>query len=186
MISYWNENRYSQLKNFSFWKGEKLNSSKFKALIAALAATQLRVLGKLNSYQTVCSPSGKLYPVRPLRIPIENAIQLLLTIQMVMASLKSLIKSKLQLLPVTLINPEVLKFSSRNELDQYEKWMKRQRRRFWSFKQLVSQPSVQGYLDNVWTTNQINTKIDVKEIVKNAVDILNLWNEIIRVENQFN
>jgi len=117
---------------------------------------------------------------------MKQAIKLQLTIQMVMASLKNLIKSKLQLIPVTLINPEVLKFSSRNELDQYEKWMKRQRRRFWSFKQLVSQPSVQGYLDNVWTTNQINTKIDVKEIVKNAVDILNLWNEIIRVENQFN
>lgn len=50
MISYWNENRYSQLKNFSFWKGEKLNSSKFKALIAALAATQLRVLGKFKSF----------------------------------------------------------------------------------------------------------------------------------------
>ena len=49
MISYWNENRYSQLKNFSFWKGEKLNSSKFKALIGALAATQLRVLGKFHS-----------------------------------------------------------------------------------------------------------------------------------------
>ena len=120
---------------------------------------------------------------------MTQAIKLQLTIQMVMASLKSLIKSKFQLhsvLSVILINPEVLKFSSRNELDQYEKWMKRQRRRFWSFKQLVSQPSVQGYLDNVWTTNQINTKIDVKEIVKNAVDILNLWNEIIRVENQFN
>ena len=56
MISYWNENRYSQLKNFSFWKGEKLNSSKFKALIAALAATQLRVLGKF--YKTVCSSSS--------------------------------------------------------------------------------------------------------------------------------
>jgi len=135
MISYWNENRYSQLKNFSFWKGEKLNSSKFKALIAALAATQLRVLVTTHD----SNGDGKL----------EDLDQ-------------------------------------KNELDQYEKWMKRQRRRFWSFKQLVSQPSVQGYLDNVWTTNQINTKIDVKEIVKNAVDILNLWNEIIRVENQFN
>ena len=109
MISYWNENRYSQLKNFSFWKGEKLNSSKFKALIAALAATQLRVLGKF-SFETVCSPSEELLPVQRLRIPIENAIQLLLTIQMVMASLKSLIKSKFLSLPATLINPEVLKF----------------------------------------------------------------------------
>ena len=58
MISYWNENRYSQLKNFSFWKGEKLNSSKFKALIAALAATQLRVLGKFNSFETALVVRG--------------------------------------------------------------------------------------------------------------------------------
>ena len=101
MISYWNENRYSQLKNFSFWKGEKLNSSKFKALIAALAATQLRVLGKFNSFETICSPSGELLPVQPLRIPMKKAIKLQLTIQMVMASLKNLIKSKLQLPPVT-------------------------------------------------------------------------------------
>lgn len=71
MISYWNENRYSQLKNFSFWKGEKLNSTKFKALIAALAATQLRVLGKF--YKTVCSSSSELHPVEPSHLAQVNA-----------------------------------------------------------------------------------------------------------------